>query len=226
MKNIKSIIWGIVLIALGVIWAGNALNLFDIDVFFKGWWTLFLIIPSLAGIVSNEDKKGDLIVFTIGILLLLACNKIIDFDLVWELIFPIIIIVIGLSLIFKNTVSKEVNKKIKDLNEKVSEENEYAAVFSSQEVKADVDFKGTNVSAVFGELKLDLTKCKLKDDVVVNASCIFGGVTIYVPDDVKIVVKSNSIFGSVSNKKNSSTAKGSKTIYVNGSCVFGGVDIK
>lgn len=45
MQNKKNIILGIILIALGIIFGGNALNLFSINVFFKGWWTLFIIIP-------------------------------------------------------------------------------------------------------------------------------------------------------------------------------------
>lgn len=226
MKKVKSTMWGIVLVVLGIIWAGNALDLFDIDVFFDGWWTLFIIVPSLFGLFDDDDKKSNLIFLIIGILLLLGCQKIIDFDLVWKLIVPVIIIVIGLSLVFKNTVSKDVNKKIAELNKKIDDKNEYAAVFSSQEVKVENDFQGANVNAVFGELKLDLSKNKFKNDIVINASSIFGSVVIYVPNDAKIIVKSNSVFGGVSNKAESSDSKTSKTIYVNGSCVFGGVDIK
>lgn len=225
MKTTKNIILGLFLIVIGVILAGNALKLFDIDIFFKGWWTLFIIVPAFLGLLSDNDKKGDLIFLIIGILLLLGCNKVIDFDIIWELILPIIIIVIGLSLLFKNTIDKGVSKKIDELNKKANKDNEYAAVFSSQDIKVDDDFEGTNLSAVFGELKLDLSKNKLKKETIINTSCVFGSITIYVPDDVKIIIKSNSIFGSITNKKEANE-KASKTIYINGSCVFGGVDIK
>ena len=61
MKKFNRILWGIVLIALGTIFALNALEIADIDIFFKGWWTLFIIVPSLIGILTEKDKLGNII---------------------------------------------------------------------------------------------------------------------------------------------------------------------
>ena len=73
MKKITKILWGIVLIVLGVIFALNALNIADINVFFDGWWTLFIIIPSLISLFNDHDKVGGLIGIAIGVFLLLCC---------------------------------------------------------------------------------------------------------------------------------------------------------
>ena len=70
-----------------------------------------------------------------------------------------------------------------------------------------------------------MREAKIKEDVVINASSVFGGIDIIVPDDVNIKIKSNSIFGGVDNKKKNNEDK-KHTIYVNASCLFGGVDIK
>ena len=56
MKTIKPIIWGIAIIALGVIFGGNALGLFTLDIFFDGWWTLFIIIPSAISLITDKEK--------------------------------------------------------------------------------------------------------------------------------------------------------------------------
>ena len=45
MKEMKNVLWGMVLIILGLILGGNALGIFDINLFFDGWWTLFIIVP-------------------------------------------------------------------------------------------------------------------------------------------------------------------------------------
>lgn len=229
MKNKSSIIWGIVLVAVGVILGGNAVGLFSINVFFDGWWTLFIIVPCTIGLITDKDKTGSLIGLLVGVLLLLASQKVIDFDLLFKLIVPIIIVIIGLSLIFKNFIGNEINKNIKELNEKNNNNSDgYCATFSSQNVKLDKEqFKGTNVNAVFGSVRLDLRDAIIKGDVVINASAIFGGVDIIVPDDVVVQVKSNSIFGGVDNKtKSKKDEKKKNTIYVNATCLFGGVDIK
>lgn len=47
MNNLTKILWGIVFIVLGVIIGLNALDITSINVFFKGWWTLVIIIPCL-----------------------------------------------------------------------------------------------------------------------------------------------------------------------------------
>ena len=46
MKNLSRILWGIVLIFIGVIWGLNRTGVADINIFFDGWWTLFIIVPS------------------------------------------------------------------------------------------------------------------------------------------------------------------------------------
>ncbi len=226
MKNTKSIIWGLVLIAVGVILAGNAVNLFDIDLFFDGWWTLFIIVPCLAGVLTDNDKKGNVIGLIIGVLLLLACQDVLNFDYVWKLILPVIVITIGISLLFKNTIDKEVNKSIDKLNKKLNKDDGYCATFSGQNIKVDEEFTGTNINAVFGGIDFDLRKAKIKNDALINVTTIFGGADIFLPDDVKVKVKSNSVFGGVTNKKESSDKKDAKTIYINATCIFGGVEIK
>lgn len=100
MKKSTKIIWGIALIAIGVILAGNAAGLFNIDLFFKGWWTLFIIIPSVVGLFTEGKYEivSNLAGIAIGVLLLLACNETIAWDIVWKMIIPIILISIGLSM--------------------------------------------------------------------------------------------------------------------------------
>lgn len=224
MKNYTRMLWGLILIALGVIIGGNALNLFDIDIFFAGWWTLFIIIPSFIGIFNDKDKTANIIFFIIGILLLLSCQEIITFDLVWSLLAPIVLIIIGLSFVFKDAFSE----KIKKLNAEHTKDDAYWATFSGQEVKADKEkFKGADMNAIFGSIKFDLKDTKITKDVTINATSIFGGVELILPDDVNIKVRSTSIFGGVDDKKQKANLdEDSKVIYVNATCIFGGVEIK
>ena len=202
MKRISDIMWGLILIIIGVILGGNALDIFNINLFFDGWWTLFIIVPTFIGLVTERDKTGNIIGLIIGLLLLLSCRGLFDFKLIWKLIFPLIFVIIGLSLIFKNNINKEVSEKIKKLNENLSSNDGYTATFSGQNLNFDgEEFKGSNLNAIFGGIKLDLRKAIINEDIVINASSIFGGIDIYIPDNCKVKIKSNSIFGGVSNNK-------------------------
>jgi hypothetical protein len=226
MNNIKNILWGIILVIIGVIIGLNTMGITDIDIFFDGWWTLVIIVPCFIGLFTNKDKTGNIIGLLVGVILLLGMQNIIDFNLIWKLLLPSIIVIIGLSLIFKNTFNSKINNEIKKLNNKNTKNNEYCATFSGQRIDfPNEEFKGATLNSVFGSITCDLREAKIKEDVVINASSVFGGIDIIVPDDVNIKIKSNSIFGGVNNKKKNNEDK-KYTIYVNASCLFGGVDIK
>lgn len=227
MKKFGNVLWGIVLIGIGLIIGGNALGITNINIFFDGWWTLFIIIPCFIGLFKDNEKTGNLIGLLIGIVLLLACQDLLEFDLIWKLAFPTILVIIGVSIIFKDAIGGKVNSEIKKLNENRNGENEYCATFSGQDVNFNGEkFTGADLTAVFGGLKCDLRNAIIESDVVINASSTFAGIDIYVPSNVEVKIKSNSIFGGVSNKTNTKPAENSHTIYINGTAVFGGVEVK
>ena len=222
----KNMLWGFVLIAIGIVLGLNALDITDIDLFFDGWWTLFIIIPCFIDLFKDKDKTGNIVGLVIGIFLLLSCQELIDFSSLWKMVVPVVLILVGLSFIFKNTFSDSA-KKIKEINSKNKEnDKEILAVFSSQKVNVgDEKFEGSSISCVFGGVSLDLREAKITSDIVINATSVFGGIDILVSDNVTVKVNSTSIFGGVDNKRENSSDN-RKIIYVNATCLFGGVDIK
>lgn len=222
----KNMLWGIVLIAIGVVLGLNAFDITNIDLFFDGWWTLFIIIPCFIDLFKDKDKTGNIVGLVIGIFLLLSCQELIDFSILWKMVVPVVLILVGLSFIFKNTFSDSA-KKIKEINSKNKEnDKEILAVFSSQKVNVgDEKFEGSSISCVFGGVSLDLREAKITSDIVINATSVFGGIDILVSDNVTVKVNSTSIFGGVDNKRENSSDN-RKIIYVNATCLFGGVDIK
>ncbi len=227
MKKVESVLWGIVFITIGLIIAGNVLGITNINIFFNGWWTLFIIIPCFIGLFKNNRKTGDIIGLIIGIALLLACQDILKFDLVWKLLFPVILIIVGISFIFRDTIGGKITKEIKELNKNRINSNEYCATFSEQNVKFDDEkFSGADLTAVFGGVKCDLRKAIIEENQIINATSIFGGIEIFVPENVKVKIKSTPIFGGVSDKANYSKEEQAHIIYINATCVFGGVEIR
>ena len=217
-NNISSVLWGVLFIVAGVGFVGNAFGLWNFELFFNGWWTLFIIIPAINGLVTDEEKTGSIIWLIIGITLLLGCQDLISFDILWKLTLPVILVFIGLSIMFNNN-GKKISKNTDD--------NEYCACFSGQTIKFDgKDFKGTKVNAIFGGITIDLTNAKVKDGAVIDATAVFGGVTILIPEDLKVEIKSTSVFGGVSDKTKNKEKKDKVTLYVNACSIFGGVDIK
>ena len=227
MNTMKNVFWGIALVIFGLIWGLNALDITRINIFFDGWWTLFIIVPCFIGLFSDKDKTGNIVGLVIGIALLLCTLGILDFSIIWKLSFPTILVIIGLSFIFKDGFNNKINKEINKINKANNRDNEYCATFSSQNVCFEEEFKGANLTSVFGGVKCDLRKAIIRENQVINCSAIFGGIDIDIPENVKVKIKSNSIFGGISNKrKEVSKDKDEKTIYINTTIMFGGIDIK
>jgi len=225
MNKLSNLLWGIVLVLLGVVFGLNALDITDIDIFFDGWWTLFIIVPSFIDLFKEGNKTGSLIGIGVGTCLLLACQDILSFELIWKLMVPCILVIIGLSIIFKDLVNDKVKKEIKKLNK--TNNNEYSAIFGSQAVEFSNEvFTGCDLSSVFGEVNCDLRDAIINENVVINVSCVFGSSGIKVPDNVKVKVTSTPIFGGVEDERKNKNKDSDITVYINATCLFGGVEIR
>ena len=231
MKRFRRVLWGLLFISLGAVIGLNSLGVINVDLFFEGWWTLFIIVPSFISLFSKGDKTGSFIGLFIGIALLLIYRDIIDYDTVMKLILPAILIIIGISFIFRRSSEKTTSEKIEFLKNKYKHtetaKNEHCAVFSGQDLNfSDEIFEGASLSAVFGGIKCDLRGAIIENDVLINAETVFGGIDIYPPANVKVKIRSTSIFGGTSNKAVFTGDDNSPTVYVNATCIFGGVDVK
>ena len=211
----RNLFWGIVLIAVGILFLGRNMDWWDFSVFFRGWWTLFLIVPSIISLVRREGIGTSFLILVLGVLMLFASQEVIDWSTVWKVFVPIIIIVIGLSIIFGNRKVRE--KKVR------ANAKEYVAIFSGiDEVinKIESDFK---ITSIFGGVELDMRDVKLDSDLVIDCFTLFGGIDIRLPKDVKIEVNGLPIFGGVENKYRNCDA--TVTVYINHTTIFGGVDL-
>lgn len=227
MKNFRNILYGLIFIALGVIFGLNALGYANIDIFFDGWWTLLIIIPCLIDLFRGNNVAGNIAGISIGSVLLLICQELIDPRTVWKLILPTAFVFIGIGLIFKDSFKGKASKRIKELNGNDASRKGCYAAFSSQNINFNGEvFTGCDLTAAFGGVKCDLVFAEIPADCVINARVTFGGADIILPQNVNVVVKSSSLFGGVSQKRAFPFIQGAPTIYVNAVCLFGGVDVK
>ena len=225
MKKTSSILWGIVLIAAGVVWALNEFNITNINVFFDGWWTLFIIVPCAIGLFTEREKTGNIIGLLIGVFLLLCCRDILSFSLLWKLLVPGIIVLLGLKLVLSGIFGKKANETVKNMRQDGKEPRSGFAAFSGCDINYSGEvFEGAELTAVFGGVKCDLRNAIIQKDCAIEASAIFGGIDILVPENINVKVDSTSIFGGMSNK--TAVHSGAPTLYISGICMFGGVEIK
>ena len=205
MKKIENTVIGLILIIIGVIIGLNAFHITNIDLFFDGWWTLFIIVPCFFGLFKDQDKTGNIIGLIVGIYLLLYCQGLINFQFAWKLVVPVIFVLIGLKMIFKDTFNKKKPR---------------------QNIYDNQLYTGGNYDFSFIGLILDLSKAYLNEETNITISTLFGGVDLYLPDDVNIQIQSSNFLGGVDLHKRENKIENTKVIYLNARCIFGGINIK
>ena len=228
MKNrLVSVVLGLVLVAAGIVFAGNALEFWQVSLFFDGWWTLFLIVPGLVSAVRHGPDGGNIICIAIGVLLLLGQQDVIDMELIWKLAVPAVLVGIGLSLILRRDGGsfKQMHKRAAH----VSRDGllSYTAVFGGQEVTFPAEkFPGARLTAVFGGVELDLRAAVIDQDTFLYATAVFGGCDVLVPETVQVCVSSMPVFGGVENHVQPVEGDNVPTVFIQCVCAFGGVEIK
>lgn len=224
MKKFGNVLWGIVLIGIGLIIGGNALGITNINIFFDGWWTLFIIIPSFTSMIRYGLKTSNILGIIIGVLLFLSCWDIIDSKVIGKLIAPLTLIVIGLKILSHSLYSNRTYRITSNLSN--NRMLDFSEVFSSKKIVYSETFHGANINTIFGGFELDLRHSSIEEDTVIDCCTIFGGADILVPPNVNVNISSVPIFGGISDKSIGNMDPNSPVLYINAFCLFGGVDIK
>ena len=213
-------------LAMILIGAGFLLDSFEYMEFsqvISDWWPLLLILLGVAHISrKNPPVFSGLLIIGIGILLL-ADRLGFLIGGFWSAFWPLIIIIVGLSMLFP--VKKYFSRKAQahsegDLN--------LSTLFSGQRKKIeDKNFKGGNISATFGAIELDLTDAELvPEGAVLNVNATFGGLELSVPKHWKLDFSGTPVFGGFEVKTHQNTPnENTKTLFINYNVIFGGIEV-
>ena len=124
----------------------------------------------------------------------------------------------------------QLNEEIRSKH--VKNENGYfskQSVFSSGEhIVLDPEFKGGEINTVLGETVLDLRKTTLKEgDTFLKINTVLGSVTIFVPIDWSVDIRTEAIMYSFEDKRyNATNAEVSKRLVIIGSGILGSGELR
>ena len=225
-NNITPAIIGLIMVIVGIGYVGNVLNIWEFTLFFKGWWTMFLILPCIIGLVNHGFNMSNFVGLIVGVFLLVMQQT--GIQVLRNLMVPVILIGLGMMVIFK---TKSFNtKRVIDSNVTGSFYiPTYTAVFSSKTVviKGGEIFKGASATSVFGGIELDLRNASVQDDIVIDVDTVFAGMDIKLPYNVNVISNVSTVFAGVDVKhKNNAVDEGIPSVTLTGSCVFAGITIR
>ncbi len=224
MKKMTTVLWGLAFIGAGAVFALNALGITSIDLFFDGWWTLFIIVPCAVGLFTQKDKYGNLFGVLLGVFLLLCAQGILEYAMLWKLFLPVMAILIGLKLVFSGLFGKKKRDIPVEIEINIGDKGTNTAIFSGSEINYNNrEFTGTELTAVFGGVECDLRGAIIQKDCRINVTAVFGGIDLYMPDNVNVSTNITAIFGGADRR--TPFHPDAPTVYIEGTCLFGGVEI-
>ena len=87
-------------------------------------------------------------------------------------------------------------------------------------------FHGARLDAFCGGIRMDLRGAVITEDEEIEIHTFCGGIELFVPQGVNVVVKSRSFIGGVNNSTERLTDKDVPCLHIVANNFLGGVDIK
>ncbi len=211
---------GLLIVAVGLSFLLTNLNILPFSVAIGDWWPIFVIVAGVI-ILLNDLKNylWALLVIALGVIFQLNQFDVIDVN-PWQLFWPAVIIVVGLSVIITRSPSRQ--------RVASQDREDVTAILSGSETKVQSkDFKGSRVVTVCGGAMLDLRDATIKKEATIDLFAFWGGIEIYVPSGVIVKNSTSAIMGGVENKATNSDVKETAPIlHIIGDVVMSGVEIK
>ena len=225
----KRVIFGSILIFIGGLFLLNSLSIIDFRfsrVIFS--WPFFLMIIGVFILVNTSKKVLGGILSGVGAFLLLP-RVFPDLYFDGSVVFPVILIAFGLYILLNRAKQRQESLR-NDGSIKKDTIDDVAVFGGGSKIIYSDNFKGGNVTAVFGGSEINLMSCKLADgENVLDVLMVFGGTSIIVPKEWNVVINVTSILGGFSNKsvRNPNlVVDQSRTLVIKGLAMFGGGEIK
>jgi predicted membrane protein len=225
-KNQGRIFWGLLLIALGVVFLLDRMGRLDFGDLVGRYWPVIFILIGISILLSNNLKNIGSGVFFIlfGTFFLLLRLRIFD-QAVWRYLWPVAIIAVGLWILFRPAFHPD-KKKIPELT---GDDLSISQVFSGTARRVESQsFRGGKAEVVFGSAEIDLRGAKLANgQATLVLSAVFGSIDVQVPRDWEIVLEGTPVLGSIDSRKSAVPATGkTATLTIKGSAVFGSIEVK
>jgi Cell wall-active antibiotics response 4TMS YvqF/Domain of unknown function (DUF5668) len=240
IRNIgKAIVFPLFVVIAGVVFLLDQLGVASAARFFDFFWPALLLYFGLAGLLFGAVVGrfwGSLLTIAGVILLLNHFGYHINFDIFW----PIAIILwglwlLGIALTGKSDWKMGWARTVGDSfargfgSDSNSADPELVAVFASVKRRITApNFRGGKAVAIFGEVKLDLTKAEIEGyEATLEATGVFGAVEVRVPEKWEVSVRGAAILGEYQDRLHQHPeGTPPKRLVIKGGAVFGSVVVK
>ncbi|SEO03660.1 Predicted membrane protein [Duganella sp. CF517] len=223
---------GIAVIVIGLLFLVDNLGWIDLD-FRRHLLPTALIFFGILKLLQTRTSSGKLTgggLIAAGLLIFLGRSGL--FDISWHSLWPILLIVFGVAVVFKSGTGRSVFRQHaggakpdpdSEFDQMGVDITSFMGAFKRRIITAD--FRGGEITALMGGCDLDLRQSSINGEAVLNVFSLFGGVTIKVPVDWTVVLQGTPIMGGFE-EKTAPPATPGKVLYVRGYAIMGGLEVR
>lgn len=222
---------GLILVGLGALFLLDNLRIISASEWAR-YWPVILVAVGLYKMVEPRSDGDRVIggVLTVAGLMFLGDSLGLAY-LGWENFWPLALIGLGLLLLFQRLPwggGDPANPGSADGTPAAPFDD--VAVFGGSKRVVTGEFKGGNVTAIFGGVELDLRNAVMTAPAAtIEVTAIFGGAEIRVPEYWSVSAQCPGIFGGFNDRSHQPDPYRQpppKRLLVKGAAVFGGVNVK
>jgi predicted membrane protein len=224
----QRVVLGFVLAFMGFLFLLDNFHIFEARSVLAFWPLVFIVVGALklsqARRPAGYMVGGGLVV--VGVLLTLSHMGIIQLH--WRDWWPVILIVIGLSVIFKGQLrhSEQLNDDGSRSATTQDPAVDLTVVMGGTQLKVDTqEFRGGDITAVMGGVQLDLRGASMTTEASLHVFVAMGGIHIKVPTDWTVVVNGIPLMAGIEDKSVPPPNPG-KRLIITGYLVMGSLEIR
>ena len=223
---------GILIIVIGVIALLDNFGMVDVSFTYlvSLLWPLLLGIAGINFIVNRRDIPGIVtgsLLIALGVMFLGRNAGFFDINMqkFWQGFWPVIIILIGVSLLSKN---------------KSNSSGHLAIMGAVEKNNAGWELESADYLALMGGIELDIRQATFRErEINLGLSAMMGGITVIVPEDVAVTCKGTAAMGGIdllgresggivgsATMQSGDLQSADKILNLNCFCILGGIEIK
>ncbi len=217
------LISGVVFLLLGTTWL---LRRLDIDIQLPDWvlsWQMFLIVLGAILSTNSQKKSTGLIFMGLGTLFLALDLLQISYEF-WRLLWPIMLIALGLSLLIKYFRPKTAAQA-----DAVAGPLNCTAILSGVKKAPTLDiFEGGDFTCIMGGVEVSLLATRLNNGTaVIEVYNVMGGIKIMVPASWSVRFDTQNILGGAEEKRRNPgiSADPNQVLVLKGLNLMGGIEV-
>jgi len=214
----SQLVFGVLLIAVGVLLLLDRAGSVDAWALFEVWWPAVFVLAGAAQVLTRpRNLLGGAVLAGLGIALF---SWTLGFVTSLAVLWPLLLIALGIWLMAART---PVTARIEGLE---ASDTDIVAVFDNRVVQRTGPFAGGSVTAVFGDVRLDLRHASLDPaGATVQVTTVFGDLDLEVPEGWKVAVSGPELLGDVNLRAAHDPPEDAPTLQLRVVTIFGDVDI-